>query len=193
MANRGRKHERPNEPSEEARASAGGDDERSEAPGDAPREVEIAAVELVTSLARLDLEAALAYEAAAESCDDDELERHLRDFANDHRAHVEALNEALEAEGEPAVGPLQAPGTPVLSGLVRLTGPLGNEVIVVTLLGNEQLTNLSYDAALSYEWDSETEAMLRDFQADEERHMSWLVEKHDALGGHAEHPEPPPS
>jgi rubrerythrin len=153
-------------------------------------EVAIAAVDLVTALARLDLEAALAYDAAAGLCDDGELADRLREFAKDHRVHLEALNEALEAEGEPAVA---APETPVLAGLVQVTGPLGDEVIVVTLLGNEQLTNLSYDAALSYEWDQDTEAMLRRFQQDEERHIAWLAQKHDALGGHAEHPDAPSS
>jgi rubrerythrin len=151
-------------------------------------EIEVPAVELVASLARIDLEAALAYEAAAELCADEDLERHLRDFAKDHRAHVDALDEALEAEGEPATAPQAAPGSPVFAGLVRITGPLGDEVIVVTLLGNEQLTNLSYDAALAYEWDRDMDAMLRRFQEDEERHIAWLASKHEALGGDAEQP-----
>jgi len=158
---------------------------------DGRQEVEVAAVELVASLARLDLEAALAYEAAADLCAEEDLARHLRVFAKDHRVHVDALNEALEAGGEPAAAPLAAPAGPVFAGLVRITGPLGDEVIVVTLLGNEQLTNLSYDAALAYEWDRDTEAMLRRFQEDEERHIAWLASEHDALGGHAEQPDVP--
>jgi rubrerythrin len=154
-------------------------------------DVEIAAVELVTALARLDLQAALAHEAAAARCEDGDLERNLRDLARDHRVHVEALNEALEAEGEPAVTSPPEPRTSVLAGLVAITGPLGGEVVVVTLLGAEQLTNLAYDASLSYEWDDEVEAMLRRFQQDEERHLSWLAERHDALGGHASSPDAP--
>jgi hypothetical protein len=154
-------------------------------------ELEIAAVELVTALARLDLEAALAHEAAAARCQDEELGRNLRDLARHHRVHVEALNEALEAEGEPAVTRPE-PRASALAGLVTITGPLGDEVIVVTLLGAEQVTNLAYDAALSYEWDGEVEAMLRRFQGEEERHLAWLAERHDALGGHAEQPDAPP-
>jgi hypothetical protein len=153
--------------------------------------VEVAAAELVAALARLDLEAALAHEAAAAASGDGDFARSLRELARDHRVHVEALNEALEAEGEPAVRPAPAPTAPALAGLVAITGPLGDEVIVVTLLGAEQLTNLGYDAALSYEWEGEIETMLRRFQQDEERHVSWLAERHDALGGHAEQPGPP--
>ena len=144
---------------------------------------EIPAVELISALARLDLEAALAYEAAAALSADDDLTEHLRLFARDHRTHLEALNEALEAEGEDGHGPEAAPAGPVLAALLGLTAPLGEDVIVVTLLGNEQLTNLAYDAALSYDWDDETAAMLRRFQKDEERHVAWLADKHERLGG----------
>jgi rubrerythrin len=191
MANRGPRDERPNEARNDARESKDGEAPRERAEEEPGREVEIAAVELVAALARLDLEAALAYDAAARACEDEELGRRLREFASEHRGHVEALNETLEAEGVPPVTS-DVPAGPVLAGLMRLTGPLGDEVIVVTLLGDEQLTNLSYDAALSYEWDADTEAMMREFQADEERHMAWLAEAHDRIGGHAGHPEDPP-
>ena len=151
---------------------------------DRPDESEIPAVELISALARLDLELALAYEAAARMApEDDDLVANLQAFARDHRAHLDALNETLESEGEPPLGPDAAPAGAVLAGLLGLTGPLGADVVVVTLLGNEQLTNLAYDAALSYDWDGETGAMLRRFQQDEERHVAWLAEKHERLGG----------
>jgi hypothetical protein len=156
------------------------------------RSDEIPAVELISALARLDLEAALAYEAAADlTAEDPELTRQLRTFARDHRAHLEALNETLESEGEAPLGSDAVPRGAVLAGLLGLTAPLGREIVVVTLLGNEQLTNLAYDAALSYEWDSETGAMLHRFQQDEERHVSWLAGEHGRLGGEREPPPPP--
>ncbi len=155
---------------------------------------EIPAVDLISALARLDLEAALAYEAAAERAGDDaDLDQNLRAFARDHRAHLEALNETLESEGEDPVGPEASASGAVLAGLLGLTGPLGPDVVVVTMLGNEQLTNLAYDAALSYDWDDDTGAMLRRFQQDEERHVAWLAEKHERLGEAHEPPGPPPS
>jgi hypothetical protein len=150
----------------------------------------IPAVELIAALAKLDLEAALAYEAAADhATEEDELVRTLREFARDHRAHLEALNETLESEGEVAVGPDEKTGG-AIAALLRLTSPLGREIVVVTVLGAEQLTNLAYDAALSYDWDEETGAMLRRFQEHEERHVSWLAGEHGRLG--LSH-EPPPA
>ena len=185
---RGSDDERAASPREDAPAPAGAAPGGNDADG-GPDEVAVAAVHLVSSLARLDLEAALAYDAAAEVCADGDLRDQLRAFAKEHRVHLEALNEALEAEGEPAIA-TPAPADAALAGLLTVTGPLGDEVIVVTLLGTEQLTNLGYDAALSYQWDRENEAMLKRFQDEEERHLAWLAAKHDALGGHAD-PEGP--
>jgi hypothetical protein len=173
---------RPEEPSRRGPSGRGTDPER--------EEVEVAAADLVEALVRLDLEVALAHEAAASHCSDAELARRLRELAREHRAHAEALNEALEAEGRAPVGP-PAPDRSALPALLAITGPLGDEVIVVTLLGNEQLTSLAYDAALSYEWDGESAAMLREFQEEEERHLAWLAERHDALGGDAPGAEAP--
>ncbi len=153
-------------------------------------EVGISPAELIATLARLDLEAALAYDAAADLCGDPELSRQLTRFAHDHRRHVEELNRVLAREGEPEPAPPEG-GAAVLAGIVKVAGPLGPDVIVVALLGNEQLTNLSYDAALAYEWDGEDEALLERFVADERRHLAWLAQRHEALAGRAAGPGQP--
>jgi rubrerythrin len=147
-------------------------------------EVDVAPSDLLVALARLDLEAALAYEAAASLSTEPEVARQLRAFAKDHRRHLGELNRVLEEDGERGVA-ATARETPVLAGIIQVAGPLGPEVTVVALLGDEQLTNLSYDAALAYSWDAEMEAMLERFAADERRHLAWLVERHDAVAEHA--------
>ena len=150
----------------------------------------IPAVELISALAKLDLEAALAYEAAADATEErGELVQTFREFARDHHTHLEALNETLESEGESPVG-AEAGSSGSIAALLRLTSPLGHEIVIVTVLGAEQLTNLGYDAALSYDWDEETGAMLRRFQEHEERHVAWLAGQHGRLG--LSH-EPPPA
>jgi rubrerythrin len=146
-------------------------------------ELDVTPAELLGSLARLDLEAALAYEAAADASDEAEVAARLIAFAQDHRRHVDGLNALLQASGE---APITPPAGSVLAGVARLAGPLGPDVLVVALLGNEQLTNLSYDGALAYEWDDEVEALLQSYQADEERHLRWLSERHDRIGAHAD-------
>ena len=158
--------------------------------GVAEVDVEITPLEMLATLARLDLEAALAYEGAARVAKDRDIAHQAGAFAKDHRRHVAELNRLLEARGAEGVEE-GAASTPLLAGLMQVAGPLGEDVIVVALLGNEQLTNLGYDAALAYEWDAALEQLLRGFQADEERHLAWLAERHDAMGLHAPEGERP--
>jgi rubrerythrin len=166
--------------------SHGGEREADPAP---EIEVRISPGELLSTLARLDLEAGLAYDEAAEMVPDERLRADLEGFAEEHRRHFDVLNALLETEGEARVAPT-ATGAPLLAGIMQLAGPLGVDVVVVALLGNEQLTNLSYDAALAYQWDDETQALLQKFAADEQRHLAWLAGRHDELAGHPgpEHP-----
>ena len=141
----------------------------------------LAPEEVLATLAQLDLESALAYEAAAGLVSDPEIRGTLGGFARDHRLHVEALNGVLETEGEGVLAAREPERMPLLAGLARLSGPIGPEALALALLANEQLTNLSYEDALAYEWDAASERMLEGFRADEERHMRWLSDKHDEL------------
>jgi rubrerythrin len=147
-------------------------------------EVRISPGELLATLARLDLEAALAYDEAAEATPEEAVRKELERFAEEHRRHFDVLTALLEREREPNA-PSARPGAPLLSGIMQVAAPLGADVIVVALLGNEQLTNLSFDAALAYEWDDETQALLERFAADEQRHLTWLAQKHDELADRA--------
>jgi rubrerythrin len=152
----------------------------------------LAPEEVLASLALLDLESALAYEAAVEIASDVEIRRTLREYSEDHRRHVEALNRTLEQLGEGALAARDSDRMPLLAGLARISGPIGPEALALSLLANEQLTNLSYEDALAYQWDEQNERMLEGFRADEERHMRWLSDKHDELTRAApEQPSPP--
>jgi rubrerythrin len=153
----------------------------------------LAPEEVLASLAQLDLESALAYEAALEIASDPEIGRNLAAFAQDHRRHVEALNGVLEAEGEGVLAAREPERMPLLAGLARLSGPIGAEALALALLANEQLTNLGYEDALAYEWDETNERMLEGFRADEERHMRWLSDKHDELTRAASEGQSPPA
>ena len=153
-------------------------------------EVEASPGELLSALARLDFEAALAYEVAAELSPADDVRRELVAFAQDHRRHAGELNRLLEQEGEAAI-PEPADDSAVLSGLMRLAGPIGSDVLVVALLVDEQLANLSYDAALAYEWQDEAARTIERFGADEQRHLAWLARRHEEIAGPERGPEPP--
>jgi rubrerythrin len=169
-------------PVERAAVQGGGAAAEAEAGDAGPM---LSELELLMALAQLDLESALAYEAAAELVRDEEIEQQLRAFARDHRRHVDAVGRLLEADGGAGLAAPPSRATGLLSQLARLSGPLGPEAIVLTLLANEQLTNLGYEDALAYEWGRDREQLLQQFRADEERHMMWLSDRHDLFRGRA--------
>ena len=136
-------------------------------------EVRISPGELLTTLARLDLEAALAYDEAAEMMPDERLRTELEGFAEEHRRHFDGLNALLEREGEASVAP-PAAGAPVLAGILQLAGPLGVDVILVALLGNEQLTNSVFAKALAKPLPEEMRAFLVALHEEERHHLEWV-------------------
>jgi rubrerythrin len=139
-------------------------------------EVALTPVEVLAALARLDVEAALAYEAAAGLADDAETVGQLRRFGRDHRRHAQALARLLGEWG--GLEPERVPAEPVLAGLARVAAGLGPASLTLALLANEQLTNLAYEDVLAYAWDEAVERLLVEFRADEERHLRWLSERH---------------
>lgn len=139
--------------------------------------VELTPAEVLAALLRLDVEAAAAYEAAAERADDDAA-RQLRGFARDHRRHAGAISRLLGTRGDAERDAAADPAAPLLAGLARVAAGLGPPSLTLALLVNEQLTNLGYEDVLAYAWDEDVERLLAGFRADEERHLRWLSERH---------------
>lgn len=156
-------------------------------------EATLSEVEVLMALAQLDLEAALAYEAAAEVVEDRDIAEQLGAFAQDHRRHIEGVARVLSEDGGAGLAAPPSGATGLLAELARLAAPLGAGALVLTLLANEQLTNLSYEDALAYEWGEEHESLLEQFRAEEERHMRWLSDAADELHRTTEDPPGPPA
>jgi rubrerythrin len=155
-------------------ANAKGSDEAEESQDDIE-----AQLNSLTALAQMDSEAAAAYETVAEVIDVADVQRHLQAFAQDHRRHVEKLGQLIQQLGG---RPETAAPPPEDSTFVRLASALsslGPSAALLSLVGNEQFTNATYETALELASDAETIALLeRNFQ-DEQRHLSWLTEHTD--------------
>jgi competence ComEA-like helix-hairpin-helix protein len=154
-------------------------------------EVDMDEVEVLTTLARLDLEAALAYEAGAEAATElQDIRRHLLRFQEEHLRHVADLNRLLRARGGTPLEPQQGGDGSLLQRLARLSIPFGPVGLVLTLLNNEQMTNATYELALEFEWDEEALEVLTRNAIDEQRHLFWLAQTEDELASDEEAPAP---
>jgi rubrerythrin len=130
----------------------------------------------LTALAQMDAEAAAAYEAVAEVVDVADVQRHLQAFAQDHRRHVEKLGQLIQELGGTAEAAAPPPEDSTFVRLALALSSMGPRAALLSLVGNEQFTNATYETALELASDAETIALLeRNFQ-DEQRHLSWLSE-----------------
>jgi rubrerythrin len=143
------------------------------------REIDI---QILTVLARMDLEAAASYQVAAEAAaDQPDVRERLMIFADEHMRHVESLDRLIRARGGETVAREEQLENPLLPQLAMLAGPLGAGYAVSTMLAQEHVTVGSYEAVLEFEWDEDALAVLGRHFADEQRHLSWLADKEDEL------------
>lgn len=130
-------------------------------------------LDTLIAIAQMDIESALAYETAAELVPV-RMGEVLREFAADHRRHVEDLGRFIGSRGEDPVVPAE-PGNSVFVCLAAAMGGLGNEEAILSLFGNETFTNQTYLAALETVVDDQAREILERNFADEQRHIAWLA------------------
>ncbi len=143
-------------------------------------------LDCLVAMSRLDLEAAAAYEVAAEAVDDPKLARMLTSFAQDHRRHVELLSERLAEHGVKAARVPDAKQS-VLVALALAAGAIDDEAVVEAMIANEQLTNGTYDTAAWVVSEPQLRAVVDKGRLDERKHLAALVSymKELAAGGGA--------
>ncbi|MFE8605145.1 hypothetical protein [Archangium violaceum] len=160
-------------------------DERNQGPVEpAAGEVEgVDEVEVLSALARLDLEMAWAYDASAEAVEHGgELRSRLLQFRDEHLWHVEELNQLILARGGTLLQARGGPDGHLLGPLTWLVRPFGLVAQLLSLLLNEQMSNWNHDLALELDWaDGDVVEVLERHRAEEQHHMAWLSEQEEAL------------
>jgi rubrerythrin len=126
------------------------------------------------SLAQLDVDAIGTYDAALERVDVPMLREQLSGFRADHERHVRTLNDFIVRYGGEAVEMKPDIKGAVLKGFTAVTSMMGNEAALVAMIGNEELTTRSYQAALKLEWSPEERTVIESHFADEQRHLAWI-------------------
>jgi rubrerythrin len=127
-------------------------------------------------LAQLDVDAIGLYEAAMERITIPFVREKLSEFRVDHVRHVQDLNEEIsELGGQPVSNSPDLKGT-VLRGFTAVTSMMGTQAALLAMIGNEELTNLSYEAALKLNWSPDLRMLIEKNFFDEKRHLAWLKE-----------------
>jgi hypothetical protein len=132
-------------------------------------------VRALTAIARLDLEAAAAFGLAADSVEDARLRRMLHAFRDDHRRHVDAIVGFSRAKGmEIHITPIEAERSPFVA-IASSVGALDPRAAVEAVIGNELLTNATYDTAGWLISDSGALTIVRRHCSKERDHLDALT------------------
>ncbi len=147
-------------------------------PDESPEERE---VDELIAIAELDREAAAAYEVAAAGLPSAEARDQLMRFRGDHLRHVVSIGVLLHARG---VTLPEEPGraeTSAMADLAAAAVEMGTKAVLLAMIGNERLTNGTYESALMVVADPDARAVLERNFADEQRHLRWLQENRDRV------------
>ncbi len=127
------------------------------------------------SLAQLDIDAIGTYDAALKRVDIPILREKLTEFRADHVRHVQSLNALIASLGGERVQEKPDIKGVVLTGFTMATSMMGNTAALLAMVGNEELTNRTYQAALKTEWTPEERILIESHFADEQRHLQWIM------------------
>jgi rubrerythrin len=143
---------------------------------DEAKEVRVDRDEIVAllAIARLDMEAAAACEVAAEIVDIEELRRTLLSFRDDHERHVEDIVTFARSRGTNVmVTGLDRECSP-FAALASSMGTLDPDAAIEALLGDERLTNATYETALRLIPDEVALKIVKRNAQDVVRHLAML-------------------
>jgi rubrerythrin len=133
-------------------------------------------VKKLRDLAQLDVDAIGLYEAAMERISIPFVREKLAEFRIDHVRHVQDLNQEIEKMGGQPVSNTPDLKGIVLRGFTAVTSMMGTQAALLAMIGNEELTNLSYESALKLTWPPEQRLLIEKNYSDEKRHLAWLKE-----------------
>ncbi len=137
--------------------------------------------DLLKDLARLDFDAAAAYQAAIDRLEKTEFKTALGEFRDDHLRHTRELGECLREMGKTA--PTEGDMKQILAkGKVIIGGLMGDKAILEAMRTNEDDTVTAYDRAVGHrDCPPSVRDVLERAQGDEHRHCAWVVSTLKAL------------
>jgi rubrerythrin len=132
-------------------------------------------VQRLRILAKFDVDAVGAYQAAIERVTEPAIKEKLNGFRLDHARHVQDYNAVISQLGGETVEMTPEPAGIVLKGVTAATSMLGTRAALLAMLANEQLSNATYEVMLRMSWPPEVKALIEHNRADEKRHLEWIL------------------
>jgi uncharacterized protein (TIGR02284 family) len=133
------------------------------------------------NLAKVDIDAAYAYEQALENVEWPEMHEQLKEYQQDHMRHVNELSaEIINLGGDPPKRSLDFKGF-FISGFTALRSISGTKGALKAMKNNESLTNSAYEKALEENFPGPIQTLLLRNLQDEKRHMAFIQSQINVL------------
>ncbi|XVN40630.1 MAG: ferritin-like domain-containing protein [Rickettsia endosymbiont of Argas persicus] len=131
-------------------------------------------LDALKELIELDYDAIEAYEAAINRITDEDYKVQLKNFKEDHKEHVQKLNQLLLKHNEKTI---DGPSSKQLltKGKVVLANQVGDKAILYAMLTNEEDTNTAYERLNNHDdkWYDAAEILEQGLR-DEQKHKKWI-------------------
>ena len=131
-------------------------------------------VKELNNLIQLDVDAIKAYDQAIEACEHDSVKLKLNEFRADHARHITDLSAHVTALGGVPEVKQDLKGY-LIEGFTAITS-MGTRSALLSMQGNELLTNKRYEAALKLDLAPDIRDTLVRNYSDEQRHLAWIKE-----------------
>jgi uncharacterized protein (TIGR02284 family) len=130
------------------------------------------AIKTLNRLIQLDLSAIRTYEEAIEGAESLEIRSKLTEFMSDHQKHVVKLSDLVSAYGgKPAE---RRDFTGVLLEALTAILAMGDRTALLAMRVNAEISNQSYEAALSQKLPKDIQAVVEKNYKDEQEHLAWI-------------------
>ena len=131
----------------------------------------------LNELIQLDYNAVAAYQQAIEACDHVEVKGTLGVFMSDHERHIANLSsQVIALGGTPPAG--QDFTGKLLEGFTSIASH-GDQSALLSMRGNEELTNRKYSSTLELVLPEGARAVVEQNYQDEQRHLAWIKDALD--------------
>jgi|GEM_PF-3181367 len=134
-------------------------------------------IEALMAFAQMDLEAAAAYDTAAESIPEKRIADMLRAFADDHQRHVADIRRLVTEMGGEAAFASPDPEISTVATVTAASAQFGTDAALRSLIASEQFTNSTYEAALEMITSDAANALMVRNLRDEQRHLQALAQE----------------
>jgi uncharacterized protein (TIGR02284 family) len=132
-------------------------------------------LEMIGSLAQLDVDAYHAYGQAIEKVDISSVRQELTQYQQDHLRHYQELSRYIESMGGEAPEFSKDFKGYMISGFTSLRSVTGTKGALEAMQSNEKMTNKEYDEASSRsDLPSDLHRLLVSFYQDERTHLSFI-------------------